>query len=496
MRHAALALVAALALALASRGAEPPLRFEAEAVAQLRGSVTPEGDGLQLVRLFALRRLRDPRLQPLYLGLLDSPHWELQVHGALGLAEISESRRLDPALARRAGADAQEPLVASAIDLGMLGREELRALVAMDELAPGGRLLAWAELAQAGEPVDPALPKSLVSGAAAPVADLAALLLVEHGDPAPFAERNAADRERPARARRERRTRLIEAIRQYDLPRAAPWLQELLSDPDLDGSSRYWGTLALLKLDADAGLAAWERLLGPAPSYADRVRGGLVLLASERRLAARPYERLARGLPDDDRLVRGIVAVGVARSTGTDSPEALVALADLGHPQADAWVMSTLARAETPPEVAIAVYGSMIDALERDDASLARAIDATTRLAEFDLEAVLRRLEQAPDDGAVQEALLLGLMDEPDPAVGLAVARIPRLAAGRADAIALLVHARHAPRLSDEDLQRLGMIAAGGGRVSTGLRARAAWLYLVHGGRAEDALRAITGRDV
>ena len=104
---------------------------------------------------------------------------------------------------------------------------------------------------------------------------------------------------------------------------------------------------------------------------------------------------------------------------------------------------------------------------------------------------VLARLAAAPDDSPAQEILLLGLFEHHDAAIGRAVAPLPRVGAGRSDALVLMLVARYADGLDESDARRLGVIAAGGGRVSAGLRAQAAWLLLRHRGEATTALQTV-----
>ncbi len=99
-----------------------------------------------------------------------------------------------------------------------------------------------------------------------------------------------------------------------------------------------------------------------------------------------------------------------------------------------------------------------------------------------------------------QEVLLFGLFDarpkpgdqdQERPDAGQAAATVRRIGAGRADSMALLLIARYAEDLEEGDLRQLGLIAAGGGRVSEGLRVQAAWLYLKHSDSIEPALSRI-----
>jgi hypothetical protein len=104
---------------------------------------------------------------------------------------------------------------------------------------------------------------------------------------------------------------------------------------------------------------------------------------------------------------------------------------------------------------------------------------------------VLERLSKADDDSPLQQAILLGLFETTAPEVGQAAAALPRIGSGQADSLALLLVARHSATLNDQQKQQLGLIAAGGGRVSEILQVQAAWLYLKRTGQVDRALAAV-----
>ncbi len=113
---------------------------------------------------------------------------------------------------------------------------------------------------------------------------------------------------------------------------------------------------------------------------------------------------------------------------------------------------------------------------------------ATSRLFEIDPETVTQLLAQVPDDSLTQQAMLLGLLESRSAAAGDAARGVKRIGFSQADSVALILIAKHAQPPSPEELQQLGVIASGGGRVSEGLRAQAAWLYLKHTSKIEQAL--------
>jgi hypothetical protein len=127
--------------------------------------------------------------------------------------------------------------------------------------------------------------------------------------------------------------------------------------------------------------------------------------------------------------------------------------------------------------------------LEADRVQL--AVRATAALYSRDTEAVKALLAKADDDSVMQEAILLGLFESSDEAVGELARSIRRIGAGRADSIALLLVARSPGPLEEPDLQQLGRIASGAGPVSDVLRVQAAWLYLRRTGGIDRAIEQI-----
>ena len=82
----------------------------------------------------------------------------------------------------------------------------------------------------------------------------------------------------------------------------------------------------------------------------------------------------------------------------------------------------------------------------------------------------------------------MGLLESRSPLAGEAARQAKRIGFGRADSLALILIAKHATRLTPQELSELGVVAAGGGRISEVLQTQAAWLYLKHSSSIEKAL--------
>ncbi|MBT8485100.1 MAG: hypothetical protein KJO43_05940 [Phycisphaerae bacterium] len=486
--HRAMIALMLAAIATAVWPAAGADAFDA-AVRHLRRTATPQRDGTHLARLFALRQLDDPSLRVFYRRLLSSADWQTQVHAALGLAELSADGQVDPGIIAGLQERAAEAVISSGLDMERLGPAVVRILLERHDLAPLPRTLLLCELLLAGEPVAAEDVTTLIDQGSPSVSALATLLLAQLGDAAALSSFTHQLARLASRDRTRDTQWLLEAIRQYKLHAALPWVQSLVSRPETDRETAYWALLTLLEIAPQRGLEQWRRIVPPAASYRDQVRYGMLLLAAETGIPAAAYDRLT----DESPLVRGMVAAGQSLARGEDASGPLIALLDLGLARTTAWAMRRLE--SLPADQAAPVYRHLIDTVGGDQPGraehIAHAVTATARLFRIEPDAVLERLLAAADDSLEQEVLLLGLFDADSPRAGEAARRLRRIGAGRADSLALLLIARHATMLSDGDRVRLGRIVGGGGRVSEGLQTQAAWLYLRHTDGVTRALETI-----
>lgn len=480
----AVALLAALLLA-----APAPGQGVDDAIRQLRRAVVAQRDNGHLPLLAALRQLRDPRLAPLFRHLAAHEDWQVQVHAVLARVELSDDARLQPAHLAPMDPRGHEHVIAHAVDGGHLDAVGAAALLAIGDLSPSARLLAAGEAIRGGVPVDVAGLRPLLEESDPRAAVLAACLLAETDDPGWLDHARRGFDATDQRGRDRLRQWACEAIRQYRLESALPLVHETLAVAGLDRHAEAAAVLALLELDRAAGLAAWRGRLGADPSQARKVRFVLLLLAAGPPYVAEPLARVGSGDPP----LAALIEVGRTLAAGDDPAGPLMDLLDLDHARSTAWALDALD--DLPDSTAIPVLVHLLDAVESDPPPtadrVAAAVEATTSLYRRAPALVVERLHRVEDDGLAQQALLLGLYDVHDPGVLDAVRRLPHAEPGRADSIALILLARHAPELAAPDLDQLATVAAGGGRVGPGLRVQAAWLYLRHSGAADAAFQRL-----
>lgn len=465
--------------------------FEAS-VRMLRRAIEPGRDGSNIPILGALRQLRDPALQPFFYQLIKTDRPTIQTHAALALAEIDPSRRINPwIISKQLGSpESREAAIASAILRDLIGPEQIKELLTWNDLEARPRLWLMAEKYKLDGQIDQVALARLAENGDLAIAGLASSLLHQLGNKEPFIAFAKRLEEAPRGTRIRNLLDLLESLRRYALTSLASWVEGTLASSDFEAAINEEIVFTLLNLDIERGVKAWTRLLGETPGEGMRVRYGMMLLHTGAKVPAALYDRILNENP----LVQAIVRMGKALSSGNDVAKTLMELLDVGNHRASAWAMNQAG--ELPVADATRVYSYVIDSVERGSESgrIERselAMVATIRLFEADEDMAIARLAAAVDDSRTQEAILLGLLEADSPKAGEAAASLPRQGAGRSDSIALLLMAKHAPRLDSADVTRLGVIAAGGGMLSEVLQAQAAWLYVRHTGRIDEALSRI-----
>lgn len=483
-RRSGLAMIAALVLTSAAPAADEALDAS---IRQLTMAVTPQQNGQHLTLLFALRQLHEPSLQPLFYELVQRNEWPMQVHAVLALAELSEKHQIDPWLVRQMNPAGHEAVIASGLDLELIGVDQMNELISHEELGSMSRLLVLAELVSLNRPIPKAQLEKLCDHAEARISALAAGLLVQTGDES----RINTLRSRingVSQSERDRQLRwFFEAVRQYELAKLQSWVRSALDGETIDEASMFAGVFALAKLGDPNVMAMWTRGLGDNPSQAQQIRYALLLFACAREVPRDAFDRL----PANDALLSQLATAGRAIQRGSGAADALIALFDLDHKTSADLAREHLKK--LPNDESQRVYAHLVDRIgtEPDKATDDRielGVQAVNEWFKISPDAVLARLAQAEDDSVLQQTIMLGLFDSESPKVGEAAQQIRRIGAGRADSLALLLIAKHSSTLDAEQIRQLGMIASGGGRVSSVLQTQAAWLYLQHTGNIEKAL--------
>ncbi|MBG81211.1 MAG: hypothetical protein CMJ39_10965 [Phycisphaerae bacterium] len=487
LRASILVLLACFITWPATAEASDDPRFDI-AIRHLKRAVTPQRDESHLARLSSLRIMKDPEMERLFLRLLNHDAWQIQVHAVLGLAEISEDGNVMPWLVTQVRPEARSQILAIAMEQNRLDAKTIKELTDWKDLEEANRVALFAHSQSHDGNVSLQEVNQLTQAKDEKVAAAAWLLMTWLGDASGPAKINAMLKELPETKQLDILLTLTMMIRRHEISQAYPWLDQTISE--LRQSERFpaavtAGTGTLLALDPERGIRHWRKNFGEQPNRRRQIDAALMLLHAGTSLPDMDQERIDVG----DELVGSIVAAGnaVAENRG-DAPQRLIELAELDHVRSTTLLPGVI---ETLPEdQAKVVLDRFLDNLESDsftEMDRVLAIEATYRLLELDPEFLLKRLRNTPDDSPLQEVMLNGMLRYRTPGILDAVSGIRRIGMSTTDALALMLLARESQQLEDAEVRQLGLLASGGS-LSNQLQAQAAWLYLKHTDRLENAM--------
>ncbi|MAH65733.1 MAG: hypothetical protein CMJ27_05010 [Phycisphaerae bacterium] len=294
----------------------------------------------------------------------------------------------------------------------------------------------------------------------------------------------SAMRDLPSPTRDRTMFELVAFLEILGFPDAARMFLPEVEDRPSNDALRAAVVGVLLELDQETGIKAWLDLLSDCEDDLRTPPIGMLLVTAERAAPAEAADRF----PTKDRMSKAIAELVMAAPE--DRPEVAIAAIELGHRPTMAWAI-------TNPKAILdqRVLEALLDqALHTSRPGLEElAIQAAGRLASVDPTAIGSRLEawsDARDRKPGLEILLRGLLDAPG-SESVAEARPSLESADRGTrSLALLVLARGGG-LDENQLRRLGRVAAGGGGLPVDLRPLAAWLYLEAAGDLETSIPRI-----
>lgn len=461
-------------------------------VATLKRCVLPSDAREHHALIVSLRALRDPSLKPFFESLTRSSNWSSRVDGILGLAELSESRDIDPNLVQRlTSAEDRSTAVRNAVGFRLLTPATIRQLLKMPDWPSLDRVVLNAELNRLGEKVDETDLRAAAADQSEEIAALACALLIAHGDEDVWNAFEARLARRPPEVRNLVLQEMAKAVLLYDIVGAVDPMLRLIEDESITTATRMMAIGSALALKGPSGQEAWKRLVQKERSQTALVRAGLQLMSQ-----TTPIEPgLGSAIRNGEPLVEAIADAIEANASG--DPEALagalIVVIDRANRQSAEWAVQ---RAKALPTAQGGrVWRHLLERfLTVPDNTLALGavvLDAARRLAIADPAAIETLISAAKDEPQVQEILVLALCDAATPEA----ARIARAVRGsftrRGDSLAILAVARGQPSLDPDTLRELGIIGAGGGDLDPTLLVQAAWLFARHSGRADQALSQI-----
>lgn len=456
----------------------------------IRKAMAPQQDGDDLLILFSLRQLGDPSLKSFFHQLAQQGGPVIRVHAILGLGEISENSQVDPQLISQLDSpQARYTVIANSLQMNFLSPEQIKLLLEDEQLEARPRITLMAEQVSNGKEVDKIALERLAGNSNYSVAGLAACLLAQLGDKAYINNYHSTLKAVSSSSQERHLSDLFRAIRQYRLTEALTLIDEALMTSSSLNDVVLQGLTTMLMLDPVRGASYFSRYFAGESSYANQVRYALLLLEVSAQVPIDVFDLL----PADDQLLSSLASAGRAVRRGTGASKPLIELLKLRHYRASRWALRTAKDLDS--NQATEIYQFLLSSVDterdRQDERAEMAMIAAARLFEINPQAVIDRLLDVVDDSLTQEAILMGLLDSPSPEAGIAASQVKRIGYGRADSLALILIAKHATKLSSDELRDLGVIASGGASVSDILQAQAAWLYLKHSNLLETALAAV-----
>ena len=431
----------------------------------------------------ALRQLRDPELQPFFSFLADGPHADLQIHGILGLAEASPQRQIDMVrIAAIKSPAIQADLISHAMDNDLLSAEQAVQMLQWEQgVDLAVKILIAAHLIGDGSFDQPDIIAEAIASENLARRSLAALLMLQTGDAGAMDVLEELDASED-KGRESVRGMLLRTASKFEFDKAAAWALGVANDPDADDKVSLAALHVALKFGADGADDAWRRRFNAADGVGARTRLALMALQLSDQLPATTGRPL-RG--SEEPLIKQIGATMTAIQSGVDVADEVIKLIQFKHPRAAEWAL-LFAREKAGNADAVRILSALIIDLDgpsrNRELRLDQAMAATQLLYEKDPDAAtafLRPLLESPDTAQpLKQGVLFGLIRcEVDTNAYRVIESLGAFDRPRTRGLALLLLAKHTDRLSEKQLEHLGLLVRGGGMRGP-LRVQAAWRYL------------------
>jgi hypothetical protein len=475
-------------------------REQAEALArQVKMAWTARDEPGQLARLAGLRALRDPELRPLFSRLARSGPSARRAQATLALAELPGSKGLDMLLVRQLDPVGQRLVLGEAVELGLLSPEEIRDLLQWKDLSLGVYLSLLPRLLPAQAPADLSRLREIAGVQHSGTASVSTLLLLQFGQSdVPTGPLDRLLNEAGSPQGQQDLQSVLRFVRERRLASASRFVDRVLERYPDDRLLVFESVATLLVIDPAPARAAdlWLVQFAKASDEGDRQRLVLAaLLAASQRPEGLPASIIAKLNADAAPLSRASAAAAGALKSGKGLNEAVASLVALRHGPSLGWLLR-LAEARSPEEaraIRLALVTGLGDA-ELPAALDARVVEAAVALAKDDpaaLASVLDRAIAERDDAECRRLLDAALRSGNKATLSLVESRSwPGSGSG---ALALLIQARYAEKLTPEQREALARAALGSGGLGEAARVQAAWLSLERADQARPALARMLG---
>ena len=463
--------------------------YESSVAAITRG-IQVRRDGSNHNILLALRQMKDQRMRPLFQSMFASKEPSLRIDALLALAELNESP-IDPFLLQQLPQKERQLALMAAISLDLIDESVVRAIRNFPNLNQTEKTMIIIMGMQLGMEFDRALLDELLEADDPTTRLIAAVLLCDQTQETSHLEEEIAHyNELPLSERIFVVSALIDIASWHPMPSSLALLRQAANDKGLSRSLRLAAVDSAMGCECEKGIILWQEATSLAQSSGDRSRLGVA--AIERGLRTEEWG----GISDERQLNQKIANAGASLHTGSGSLEAAQALLQIRHPLS---VQAGLALAQhtEDPQVAEAIRIMVIKEGIQDvriQPVVGRVVREFGKTTPEELETIVWQISKMEDRKILIEILLTALLEEnPDQAQTFASA-FEKHSDRTVRSLAVLIKARGEEPLDEETKDELAVVATGGGRVSKQVRAIAAWLWLSHNDKTEQAMSEIIGK--
>ncbi|MAJ47833.1 MAG: hypothetical protein CBC35_11295 [Planctomycetes bacterium TMED75] len=459
-------------------------------VAAITRGLQVRRDGSNHNILLALRQMKDQRMRPLFQSMFASDEPSLQIDALLALAEIDEGP-IDPFLLQQLSPRDRQLAIMAAVSLDLMDEGVIRGIKNYPDLNEAEKTMAVIVGVRLGMEFDRTLIDELLKSKDATTRLIASVLLSDATEEtAQLEEEIAHYNELPLSERIFVVSALIDIASWHPMPSSLALLRQAANDQELSRSLRLAAVDSALGCECENGIVLWQEATRLAQTSGDRSRLGVA--AIERGLRTEKWD----GISDERQLNQKIARAGASLHDGSDSFEAVQQLLQIRHPLS---LQAGLALAEhtDDPRVAEAIRMLVMEEGIKDvriQPVIGRVMREFGQTAPEGLERLVWKISKLENRTLLGEILLTAVLEE-NPDLAQTYAKAFEEHPDRTiRSLVILIKARGPEPLDQETKEELAVIATGGGRVSRQVRAIAAWLWLSHHDKTDQAMREIIGK--
>ena len=463
------------------------------AVSLLRRCVSGDEEGQGLI--LAIRRMRDPSLEPLFRKMLAMPDPNMKGHGLLGLVEVG----LEKELTVEQVAAIRDPLIqlqvlSAAVADELLGDEQAQQFMASPEIFPSAKLSVATQLLQHRKGIDLTHARRALETDKLRQLAMALMVLVQSGDEAAAAQL-VEFRKRDDKSLDPTCALVLDTATKCHFDRIGPWAMQIVEEKDVERNLQAVALRTALRLKTPGAADDWRRRFVKEVNLAQQLRLALAAMYAAPWVDASLFSPMLGSSYD---LIQQLGFCGQAVARQENISEVMVDLIRMNNSAANRWAAS-YASQQAADQDARAIWLALIQAVEegaRQDrlSRLDLAILSTRSLHQDHTEASvdpLRAILTDPkSDPILVQGVLMGLLSSTKSA-GEIVADLPPFEPRTVEAIALLVAAKGGRQLAGDQLKELGMMVRGGGRLKATVRVQAGWAYLKMAEAHLEALKTV-----